>query len=79
MRDNQRQQSAGDTEKHQAIGNTRIVIEQVNRQGKTDNRCFRGPFPILSKDILSKLMRIGYMFANFKPAFMAGRASNRKY
>jgi hypothetical protein len=78
MRDKQRQQSTGDTEKTQEIGNTRITIENVNRQGKTDNCYFCGLTPILSKDILTQLtqlMQVGFMFANFKPAFLARQDS----
>ena len=75
MRDKQRQQSRGDTEKTQEVGNTRIIIEQVNRQGKSENRYFRGPVPISSKNIVSQMMRVGFMFANFKPAFIASQKS----
>jgi hypothetical protein len=73
MRDKQRQQGRGDTEKTQEIGNTRIIIEQVNAQGKQNNRLFHQKFPLLCKDRLTQLMRIGFMFANFRPAFVIGR------
>jgi hypothetical protein len=73
MRDKQRQQGRGDTEKTQEIGNTRIIIEQVNAQGKQNNRLFAHKFPLLCKDRLTQLMRIGFMFANFRPAFIIGR------
>jgi hypothetical protein len=73
MRDKQRQQGRGDTEKTQEIGNTRIIIEQVNAQGKQNNRLFAQKFPLLCKYRLTQLMRIGFMFANFRPAFIIGR------
>jgi hypothetical protein len=72
MRNKQRQQSRGDTEKTQMIGNTRIIIENINRQGKSENRYFHGALSISAKDIASNMMRIGFLFANFKPAFIHG-------
>lgn len=72
-RNNQRQASAGDTEKTKSIGNTRIIIEQVNRQGKSEFRLWNCKFYLQMKDCMSQLMRNGFMFANFKPAFVIGR------
>jgi hypothetical protein len=63
----------GDTEKTRAIGNTRIIIEQVNRQGKSEFCFWNRQFPLLMKNIMSQMMRNGFMFANFKPAFIIGR------
>ena len=65
--------SVGDTEKTKSIGNTRIIIEQVNHQGKSEFRVWNQKFPLLMKDCMSQLMRNGFMFANFKPAFVIGR------
>lgn len=73
-KNNQRQASTGDTEKTKAIGNTRIIIEQVNRQGKSEFRLWNRKFPLLMKDCMSQLMRNGFMFANLKPAFVIGRS-----
>ena len=72
-RNHQAQYGVGDTEKTSAVGNTRIIIEQVNRQGKSEFRLWNRKFPLVSKDLLTQLMRIGFMFANFKPAFIIGR------
>eukprot|EP00978_Attheya_sp_CCMP212_P016637 scaffold43752_cov51-Attheya_sp.AAC.6 len=55
MRNKQQQQSRGETEKIQTVVNTRIFIENVNRQ-----------------DMLSDMMKIGFITANFKPAFLHG-------
>jgi hypothetical protein len=72
MRNKQQQQSRGETEKTQTVANTRIFIENVNRQGKSEHRYFRGPVSISTKDTLSDMMRIGFVMANFKPAFIHG-------
>eukprot|EP00978_Attheya_sp_CCMP212_P016514 scaffold43323_cov103-Attheya_sp.AAC.2 len=70
MRNKQQQQSRGEREKTQTVVNTRIFIENVNRQGKSEHRYFRGPVSISTKDTLSDMMRIGFVTANFKPAFI---------
>ena len=74
FRNHLKQQGPGNTEKTQKIGNTRIIIEQVNKEGKTDYRVFRGKFPIVQKDVLTPMMRVGFMFANFLPPKIIGRA-----
>jgi hypothetical protein len=56
-----------------SVGNTHIIVEQVNRQGKSEFWLWSQKFPLISKDLLSQLMWIGFMFANFKPAFIIGR------
>eukprot|EP00978_Attheya_sp_CCMP212_P038495 scaffold191375_cov31-Attheya_sp.AAC.1 len=58
MRNKQRQQSRGNKEKTQMIGNTRIIIENINRQGKSEKRYFHGALSISAKDIASNMMRI---------------------
>jgi len=76
FRDNLKQQGRGNTEKTQTVGNTRIIIEQVNKEGKTEFRLFRGKFPIQMKDLLTPLMRNGFMMANFRRPKIIGRSKS---
>ena len=73
MRQGQAQQSAEDSALIHKIGNTRMVIEQVNEQGKTENRYFRGATPISQLTLISHIMRICFCMANFKVPYVHGR------
>ena len=56
-RNNQRQASAGDTKKTKSIGITRIIIEQINRRGKSEFRLWNCKFYLQTKDCMSQLMQ----------------------
>lgn len=63
---NLKQFSANSTARTQLVANTRIIIEQVNRRGKGENRYFLGPVPILQTDLLSSIMRVCFCMANYR-------------
>lgn len=72
-----KQQSRDDLKKTREIGNTRIIIlEQVNHQGKSEFRVWNRKFPLIMKDSISQLMRVGFTFASFKPAFIIGHSTS---
>ena len=73
MRNHQAQQSMADSALIHKVGNTRIIIEQVNEQGKTENRYFARPTPISQTTLVSHLMRICFCMANFKVPYIHGR------
>jgi hypothetical protein len=50
------QQSAEDTAHTQKVGNTRIVVEQVNGGGKMSCRCFDGTIPLLQLGLAPKIL-----------------------
>ena len=68
----QKQQSAAETATTQKVGNSRIVIEQVNGQMKMQDRYFNGKVPILQTSIVSLLFKNGFMMTNFKVGFVIG-------
>jgi len=68
----QTQQSAEDTALTQKIGNTRIVIEQVNGGAKATGGFFKGVIPILQLGLAPLLIRICFFMQNFSPAFIHG-------
>jgi hypothetical protein len=63
---NQKQQSAVDTAQTQKIGNTRIIIENVNGGVKTDLRYLNALIPCHQFPIISQIVRIGFLLQNFK-------------
>ena len=62
------QQSAADTCQTQKIGNTRIVIENVNGEVKLDLRYLNVLIPCTHFDVISKVVCVGYLLQNFKKA-----------
>lgn len=68
----QTQMSAEDTALTQKIGNTRIVIEQVNGGAKMQGRYFNGIIPILQIGLAPLLLRVCFLMQNFRPAFIQG-------
>jgi hypothetical protein len=65
----QTQQSAEDTTLCQKIGNTQIVIEQVNSGAKMLGHYFNSVIPMLQLDLAPVLMRVCYLMQKFHPAF----------
>lgn len=63
---NQKQQSAVDTAQTQKIGNTRIIVENVNGGVKTDVRYLNALIPCHQFPIISQIVRIGFLLQNFK-------------
>lgn len=72
-RQNQKQQSAIDTAQTQKIGNTRIIIENVNGGVKMDVRYLNALIPCTQFGIISKVVRIGFLLQNFKKPFIQNR------
>ena len=62
----QKQQSAIDTAQTQKIGNTRIIIENVNGGVKSDVRYLNALIPCHQFGIISQIVRIGFLLQNFK-------------
>ena len=60
------QQSAADTCQTQKIGNTRILIKIVNCEIKLDLHYLNALIPCVHFDVISKLVRVGYLLQNFK-------------
>ena len=71
----QTQQLAVDTAETQKVGNTRIVIEQVNGQSKISSRYFNGVIPILQLGLAPLLFRVAILMQNFKLGFIQGAVS----
>lgn len=67
---NQIQQSSVDTSQTQKIGNTRIVVENVNGELKLQIRMLNVLIPCNQFPIISKIVRIGYLLQNFKLAII---------
>ena len=64
------QQSAADTCQTQKIGNTRILIENVNGEVKLDLRYLNALIPCVHFDVISKLVCVGYLLQNFKKSIV---------
>ena len=60
------QQSAADTAQTQKVGNTRIIVENVNGELKLHIRWLNSLIPCHQFPIVSKIVRIGYLLQNFK-------------
>lgn len=69
-RKKQVQQSSADTSQTQKIGNTRIIVENVNGELKLAVRYLNNHIPCLQFGIISKIVRIGYLMQNFKRAII---------
>lgn len=67
------QQSTVDTTQTQKIGNTRIIVENVNGEMKLQIRYLNVLIPCNQFPIISKLVRIGYLLQNFKKAIVQRR------
>jgi hypothetical protein len=74
----QTQMSAEDTALTQKIGNTRIVIEQVNGGAKMQGRYFNGVIPILQLSMAPLLLRVCYLMQNFRPGYIQGHSQEPK-
>ncbi len=70
---NQKQQSAADTAQTQKVGNTRIIIENVNGGVKMDMRYLNALIPCNQYGIISQIVRVGFLLQNFKKAFIQNR------
>jgi hypothetical protein len=68
----QTQQSVEDTALTQKIGNTRIVIENVNGGAKGQGRYFNGVIPVLQLGLAPLLMRVCFFMQNFRPVYIQG-------
>jgi hypothetical protein len=68
------QQSPEDTGHTQKVGNTRIVVEQVNGGTKMSCRYFNGTIPILQLGLAPKILRVCYLLQNFHPALIHGQS-----
>ena len=66
----QAQQSTVDTLQTQKVGNTRIIVENVNGELKLEVRYLNVLIPTLHFPIISKIVRIGYLLQNFKKAII---------
>ena len=71
----QTQQSVHDTGCTQKVGNSRIVVEQLNGQAKMSTRYFNGTIPILQLGLAPLILRVAIMLQNFKLAFIQGADS----
>ena len=60
------QQSSVDTSQTQKIGNTRIIVENVNGELKLHFRLLNVLIPTLQFGVISKIVRIGYLLQNLK-------------
>ena len=67
------QQTAVDTAQTQKIGNTRIIVENVNGEMKEGIRYLNVLIPTLQFGIISKIVRIGYLMQNFKKAIIQNK------
>lgn len=67
------QQSSVDTSQTQKLGNTRIVVENVNGELKLQIRYLNVLIPCLQLGIVSKIVRVGYLLQNFKKAIIQHR------
>jgi len=69
-RKKQVQQSSVDTSQTQKVGNTRIIVENVNGGLKLQIRYLNALIPTLQFGLVSKIVRIGYLIQNFKKAIV---------
>ena len=67
------QQSTVDTSQTQKVGNTRIIVENVNGELKLHIRHLNVLIPCVQFGIISKIVRIGYLLQNFKRAIIQNR------
>ena len=78
---NQVKQSSVDTSQTQKIGNTRIVVENVNGEMKLQIRMLNVLIPCNQFSIISQIIRIGYLLQNFKKPIVqriGGKSKNKK-
>jgi hypothetical protein len=68
------QQSVEDTGLCQKVGNTRIVVEQVNGNAKMTGGYFKNTIPLVQLDLAPILMRICFLMQNFHPALIHGQS-----
>jgi hypothetical protein len=67
------QQSSVDTAQTQKIGNTRIIVENVNGEVKLQLRYLNVLIPCTQFGIISQVVRIGFLLQNFKKAIIQRR------
>jgi len=66
----QTQQTSVDTSQTQKIGNTRIIVENVNGEVKGGIRYLNALIPTLQFPIISKVIRFGFLLQNFKKSII---------
>ena len=71
-----KQQSSVDTSQTQKVGNNRIIVENVNGELKLHIRKLNFFIPTLQFGMISKIVRMGYLFQNFKCAIIQNRDPN---
>ena len=67
------QQSAEDTAQTQLLGNTRIIVENVNGEMKVSCRYLNALIPVTQFGLLSQIVRVAYLMQNFKRAVVQHR------
>lgn len=72
------QQSTVDTSQTQKIGNTRIIVENVNGELKLQIRYLNVLIPCTQFPIISKIVRIGFLLQNFKKAIIQNNTPGAK-
>ena len=75
---NQTQFLAEDTAECQKIGNTHIIIEQVNGGAKQQGSYFNGVIPLTQLGLAPIIMKVCFLFQNFKPAYIHGYNHEKK-
>ena len=70
---NQKQQSAADTAQTQKVGNTRIIIENVNGGVKMDMHYLNALIPCSQFGFISQIVRVGFLLQNFKKPIIQNR------
>ena len=70
------QQSSVDTSQTQKIGNTRIIVENVNGEMKIQIRYLNVLIPCCQFPVISSVVRVGYLLQNFKKAIVQNRDPN---
>ena len=66
----QKQQSTVDTSQTQKVGNTRIIVENVNGELKLQMCYLKALIPCSHCPVVSKIVRIGFLIQNFKKALV---------
>ena len=67
------QQTEADTGQTQKMGNTRIVVENVNGSMKVQMRYLNVLIPCTQFGVISMIVRVGYLMQNFKKSMIQKR------
>ena len=70
------QQTSVDTSQTQKVGNTRIIVENVNGGLRLSMRYLNVLIPCNQFGIISKVVRVGYLLQNFKKAIIQNKDHN---